>query len=288
MQIDIETDGSSVQTTRRESSLTGSVAGALLDGGVGAMVGMGMGNSITATRDFVRSVGLRITVRDPSSPFIRVWSATSALCLRIAVAIAFAEFTILPTPLIARPAPVPNLAVESGSYSENMLIGSDPATHTVSGYYEAYSGQKQFSCVFALTGKLRGRSTPIQTFYPDTPSDVIRGEFVKSTRSRFTLLLSAEHDGCWNVQHFSDKQRPVQFDLRVAYPWISVAVIKRTRAYLFNAINSGPRRAFLIKGDGVGVRTVRGQWLQIDFIGGRKPISGWIRQSDVYPSLNRP
>ena len=55
MQIDIETDGSSVQTTRRESSLTGSVAGALLDGGVGAMVGMGMGDSVTATRDFVRS-----------------------------------------------------------------------------------------------------------------------------------------------------------------------------------------------------------------------------------------
>ena len=73
MQIDIERNGSSVQTTRREASATGAVAGALLGGGVGAMVGMGMGNSTTTTRDFVHSVSLRITVRDPDSPFIRVW-----------------------------------------------------------------------------------------------------------------------------------------------------------------------------------------------------------------------
>jgi len=216
------------------------------------------------------------------------FSGKSIPCLRTAVAIALVAFTTLATPLIARPAPAPDLTVESGSYSDDMLIGFDPATQVVSGYYEAYTGQKQFSCVFALTGKLGGSSTPIQTYSPDTPSDGIRGVFLQSTRRQFTILLSAEHDGCWNVQHFSEKKRPVQFELRVAYPWISVAVIKSARAYLFDSIGSGPRRAFLVEGDGVGVRAVRRQWLQVDFIGGRKPVSGWIRKSDVYPSSERP
>jgi hypothetical protein len=214
---------------------------------------------------------------------IRLYRA-SVPCRGTLGAIALAGWATLATPVIARPTPAPNLALESGSYSANMLIGADPATHTVSGYYEAYSGQKKFSCVFALIGKLRGRSTPIQTYFPGDRSGVIRGVLVKSTRRRFAISLAAEHGGCWNVQHFSDAKQPAQFELRAAYPWILVAVVKRPGTYLLDSIGSGSRQAVLNKGDGVGVRAVRRQWLQVDFISGRKPVTGWIRQSDVYSS----
>lgn len=191
----------------------------------------------------------------------------------------------LATPVCAQPVATPDTDIVSGDYGGALLIGFDPTTRIVSGYFQESTGRGQFSCTFYLAGKLHDPDTPIRTWFPGRPADVITGALVRKAGGSFRLDLSEDHGGCWNVRHFADKDQPAEFDLETAHPWISIAVVKSARAWFFDAPDKAVhRKAYMVQGDGVGVRAIRGQWLLVDFAGGNKPASGWIRTSDVYPA----
>ena len=190
----------------------------------------------------------------------------------------------LTAPVCAQSGGAPDADIISGDY-DSLLIGFDPATRIVSGYFQESTGRGQFSCIFYLTGTWHRPDTPIRTWFPGTPADVIKGALVRKAKGRFRVDLSDDHGGCWNVRHFADKDQPAEFDLETAHPWISIAVVKSDKAWFFDAPGSAAhRKAYVVQGDGLGVRAIRGQWLQVDFVGGSKPVSGWIRTSDVYPA----
>ncbi len=176
-----------------------------------------------------------------------------------------------------------------GVYGE-MLVGFDPASQAVSGYFYSQTGQGQYSCIFYLRGRLRGAEAEIATYFPESPrDDLIKGRLVLAARGQFRVRLASEHGGCWNVRHFADEGQPAEFRLDAAHPWVSVAVVKADRAYFFDAPASPVhRKAHVVKGDGVGVRAFRPGWLQVDFVSGDRPVSGWIRESDVYPAGSVP
>ncbi|WP_018443884.1 hypothetical protein [Trinickia symbiotica] len=190
---------------------------------------------------------------------------------------------LLLIPFAARAADV---EIVSGSYDGGMLIGFDRTTGVVTGYFSEQTGEGQFSCIFYLTGKLRGSEAPISTYFSEAPTeDLIKGQLVLGARGEFQVRLPSEHGGCWNVEHFADESQPADFTLDAAYPWITVAVVKRDKAYFFDTPASAVhRKGYVVKGDGVGVRATQPGWLQVDFVGNGKPVSGWIRQSDVYPT----
>jgi hypothetical protein len=190
---------------------------------------------------------------------------------------------LLLIPFAARAAGV---GIVSGSYDGDMLIGFDAATRVVTGYFSEEAGEGQFSCIFYLTGKLRDSEATISTYLPEAPTeDLIKGQLVPGTRGQFDVRLPSEHGGCWNVQHFADEDQPAHFTLDAAYPWIAVAVVQRDRAYFFDTpASTTHRKGYVVRGDGVGVRAIQPGWLQVDFVGNGKPVSGWIRQSDVYPT----
>ena len=197
-----------------------------------------------------------------------------------------AAFLVLATPVLvsAQSPRAPDADIISGDY-DSLLIGVDPATQIVTGYFQDSTGAGQFSCIFYLAGKLHRPNTPIRTWFPETPADVITGTLVREGRGKFRVALSNDHGGCWNVRHFADKDQPAEFDLETAHPWISIAVVKSDKAWFFDTPGSvAHRKAYIVQGNGVGVRAIRGQWLQVDFVGGNKPIAGWIRKSDVYPA----
>jgi len=174
--------------------------------------------------------------------------------------------------------------IASGDYGDGLLIGINPDNHAVTGYFSASTGQGQFSCIFYLTGKLGSSSTPISTYFPDTPADKIKGELVSAPPDGLKVRLSSEHGGCWNVQHFADDSQPAEFTLVERHPWVSIAVVRSKRAYFFDTPTSPVhRKAYIVQGDGVGVRAVQSGWLQVDFVAGGKMASGWIRQAEVYP-----
>ncbi len=178
-----------------------------------------------------------------------------------------------------------DVGIVSGEYGE-MLIGFDPATRIISGYFYDTTGRGQFTCAFYLKGKLRSPSTPIATYYPATPADdLITGELVQETARKFRVTLPSEHGGCWNVWHFADDSQPASFTLGVAHPWLSVAVVKRDKVYFFDSpASANHRKAYVVQGNGVGVRATEQGWLLVDYIGEHGLFSGWIRQSDVYPA----
>ena len=176
--------------------------------------------------------------------------------------------------------------IASGAYEDSLLVGYDPASNVVTGYFSMEMGlQPKFSCIFYLEGKLKGSAAAIRTYYPDTPTeDEITGALTLDGPGRLQIALPSEHGGCWNVWHFADKGDPANFLLETAHPWTSVAVVKSAKAYFYDTPGGGAhRRAYVVNGDGVGVRTSQSGWLQVDYVGGAKPISGWLRRSDVYP-----
>lgn len=181
----------------------------------------------------------------------------------------------------ASPRPVSDNEIASGDYGGEMLIAVDPASHIVRGYYQSSTGNGRFNCIFYFSGKVNGA---IRSYFPDTPEEGVMGTLSRESDGSLSVRLATEHGGCWNVQHFADKDQPAEFTLQTAYPWVSVAVIKSTRAHLYdNPANAVPRKSYVVKGDGVGIRATRPGWFQVDFLGGGKPVSGWIRSSDVYP-----
>jgi len=177
--------------------------------------------------------------------------------------------------------PATDSEIASGDYGGDMLIAVDPASHIVRGYYQSSTGNGRFNCIFYFSGKANGA---IRSYFPETPEEVVMGTLSRESDGSVNVRLVTEHGGCWNVQHFADKDQPAEFTLQTAYPWVAVAVIKSARAYLYDSpISKVPRKAYVVKGDGVGIRGRRPGWLQVDFVGGGKPASGWIRSSDVYP-----
>jgi hypothetical protein len=172
----------------------------------------------------------------------------------------------------------------SGDYGDGMLIGVNPATQAVTGYYSAAGNDGQFSCIFYLTGRLGRSPVPVSTYFPETPAAKITGRLFVEAPDRFKVRLSAEHGGCWNVMHFADESYPAEFALVARHPWLSIAVVRSDRAYFFDTPTSPRHRAaYIVKGDGVGVRAVRPGWLQVDFLRDGKMTSGWIRQAEVFP-----
>jgi hypothetical protein len=177
--------------------------------------------------------------------------------------------------------------IVSGAYADAMLIGYDPATGVVSGYFDMERGeQPSFSCIFYLKGTLAGGAAAIETYFPETPADdLIRGQLKLKDATHFQVQLPTDHGGCMNVESFTDKDMPATFDLQAAHPWTGVAVVSRDKTHLFDTpAAAAPRKAYLVKGDGVGVRSSRPGWLQVDYVGGDKTVSGWIKAADAYPS----
>jgi hypothetical protein len=175
----------------------------------------------------------------------------------------------------------------SGAYDDAMLFAYNPATGEVSGYFDMTRGdQPSFSCIFYLHGKLAGRSAAIVTYFPETPKDdLIKGKLVLTDAKHFGVQLVSEHGGCGMVESFADPSQPANFELAAAHPWGAVGVVKSDKAYFYDAPGAAVhRKAYVVQGDGLGVRAAKAGWVQVDYVGGSATVSGWLKSSDLYPT----
>jgi hypothetical protein len=188
--------------------------------------------------------------------------------------------------LLTAPAGVAAAPPASGEYNDAMLFAYDAASGEVSGYFNMTQGEgpPSFSCIFYLHGKLAGSTAAVDTYFPETPkSDLIKGKLTVTDGKDFKVVLPKEHGGCWNVEHFADSSDPAKFDLAAAHPWTRVAVVKSAKAYFYDAPRAtAHRKTYVVKGDGLGVRAGKSGWAEVDYTGGDKPISGWVKTSDLY------
>ena len=137
----------------------------------------------------------------------------------------------------ARAAP----AIASGAYENTLLLGVDPATGAVSGYFDmTQGGQPSFSCIFYLKGRVSTGSASVDTYFPDDPkSDRIRGTLSAQGAGKVRLVLPNDHGGCGNVWQFADPGEPADFAMQTPRPWTSVRVVKAAKAYFYPS-PSGP------------------------------------------------
>jgi hypothetical protein len=186
--------------------------------------------------------------------------------------------------LVSYQASAETVGIASGTYDYGLMIGFNPATQVVTGFFSDETGGGNFTCTFYIKGTLSASETQIATYFPDSPvEDLIKGQLLQDGQSDIRIRLPSEHGGCWNVEHFADDTQPANFTLSMAHPWVSVAVVKSAKTYFYDTPTSAThRKGYVVKGDAVGVRAIQPGWLQVDFPEGEKPVSGWIKQSDIY------
>jgi hypothetical protein len=173
----------------------------------------------------------------------------------------------------------------AGPYSNVLMIGRDPASGLISGYFSmTYAGPPAMSCIFYIKGTPVGAKATVETYDVDDPQgDMIVGTLTVTSNHTLTLSLPSDHGGCGNVQSFTDSPAP-DFDLDTPMPWTSVRVVKAKKAYFYASAGAATHeRAYLVNGDGLGVRASQKGWLQVDYTAGDKPMSGWVREEDLYP-----
>jgi hypothetical protein len=175
-------------------------------------------------------------------------------------------------------------AIASGAYENTLLLGVDPATGAISGYFAmTQAGPPSISCIFYLKGRLAAGSASVDTYFPDDPkSDLIRGTLSGQGPGKVRLVLPNDHGGCGNVWQFADPGEPADFAMQTARPWISVRVVKATKAYFSPAPGAAHGKAYMVKGDGVGVLAAQPGWVQAEFVGEKRTSSGWLREADLY------
>ena len=100
------------------------------------------------------------------------------------------------------------------------------------------------------------------------------------------IALREEHGGCWNVQHFADKQQPAAFTLASKHAWRSVRVVKSAKAFFHVAPSAAKKgKAYVVKGDALGVRETKDGFVAADYrAASGKIVSGWVRESELYPA----
>jgi hypothetical protein len=176
----------------------------------------------------------------------------------------------------------------SGWYDE-LLIGIDQNKGVITGFYDSGTGWDEeakgprFVCSFYLYGEMRGDSFKIITWWPgDDRNDSINGDLTFNADGSVSVRLENEHGGCWNVNHFADKDRPSNHALDKPGSWTSIRLVKVRRAYFHSKPNEQTqKRAYLTKDNVIRVFSQMPEWVLAEY-GDKKISRGWIKESDLY------
>jgi hypothetical protein len=175
--------------------------------------------------------------------------------------------------------------VASGDY-DGFLVGID-RNGSLTGYFESSTGRGQFSCIFFVSGKVRGSAGRVDTWFPGDrdPRKVIHGVVERVTcdgKPAIRLKLEEEHGGCWNVQRFASD--PSTFALTEQGSWESVRIIASKKAYFYDDPSSPkPRKAYVVIGNPLRVFETRDGWVRAEYVGPEnRRTRGWVSERDLF------
>lgn len=173
----------------------------------------------------------------------------------------------------------------SGDYS-GFIVGVD-RNGSMTGYFESFTGGGQFSCIFFVSGKVRGSANRVDTWFPGDrdPRELIHGVIERVTsggKPAVRLKLEEEHGGCWNVQRFASD--PSTFALTEQGSWESVRIVASKKAYFYDAPSSSkPRKAYVVTGNALRVFETRDGWVKAEYVGPEnRRTRGWISERDLF------
>jgi hypothetical protein len=170
----------------------------------------------------------------------------------------------------------------SGNYGDGLRLCYDSSTKMVTGYFESYTGEDgKFSCLFYIEGKATTNQFSVKTYFPtDKKDDLISGTINIASNKQVTIKLPEEHGGCWNVQHFADKE-PAVFTLEEKQSWIQVRYVDAAKTYFHSGKAVDKKgKAYLVKGNVVCVERIEQEWAYCTYFG-KKATKGWLKLSDL-------
>lgn len=189
---------------------------------------------------------------------------------------------------VASAAPLP----ASGEYGQLKLAFSDGRVTWEFSETRMGNGTEQapqFSCAFALTGAWKRGATdsPVLTWWPgeDPPDQRIHGRLTIDGGSA-TLSLDEDPGGC-DVTGDTFKATPFSEALRTRRAWLEVSEVRSSRAHFSATPGGAPHRAYVTRGDIVGVKTRAGTFVRVEYVDGRRPVEGWLPSADLEAPASR-
>jgi len=188
---------------------------------------------------------------------------------------------LLPSVHLAIAADAP--AARSGQYEALLIAISGDKLSGVFSEQRVGNGTNdapQFSCVFTISGTLRGDHADITTRMPDM-STTIAGT-IDFTNEGLGLTLKESHGGCDNVSGDMTREPFTLSRVSEGKDWTGVALI-RARKVVLNA-DPAPttrRKPYLVGDDPVAILGRKGDWIKASYVAGEKPVTGWVKASDL-------
>lgn len=161
---------------------------------------------------------------------------------------------------------------------EALMLAVDGQGH-ITGYYREEQGAGVTkTCSFFLKGQARAGEAEIRTW-----SDRVLPGHLRAESDGVVMRIEggSEHAGCQLVM-LPQVSEGLPLDLVETAEWIELRRISSQRAYLHSDRKASSRlRAFVVRGDVVGVTSRSGAWLQAEYRGGKGKTVGWIRARDT-------
>lgn len=128
-----------------------------------------------------------------------------------------------------------------GTYESGLKLSLDNNTHIATGFFENYSGWDEktkrptFSCIFYLHGRIKGRISKIETYFPDDSSkDLITGTIEIIDSITVKIKLRKDHGGCWNIQKFTGEAvDAVEFRIENKANWVQIRYVRSGKAFFY-------------------------------------------------------
>ncbi|WP_072037727.1 hypothetical protein [Enterobacter sp. Bisph1] len=173
--------------------------------------------------------------------------------------------------------------LHSGVY-EGLLLAVSP-TGKITGYYsESADDSVKRTCTFFLEGHVSAQQPNTITSWS---SSVLAGH-IATNNTGVTLAIpdGQNHVGCMNVL-MPEIATGLELDTTQQTHWQTLMQISSPRAYLSSTPDaSTQRKAWIIKGDVVGVIQTHGDWAEVEYVGNSgKTTHGWVSSSSVQPLM---
>jgi hypothetical protein len=167
--------------------------------------------------------------------------------------------------------------LESGVFEGLMLAVDEQGL--VTGYYQEDQGEGVTKrCSFFLTGQAGTETIPIVTWR----NEVFAGTLQAGDRAvRLQIEQGREHPGCAAVL-LPQIASGISLDRVAEARWTTLRRIAAYRSHFHAEPQQAKRlRAFVVRGDVVGVLAERDDWLQVEYLGPKATTRGWLRSVDT-------
>ncbi len=83
------------------------------------------------------------------------------------------------------------------------------------------------------------------------------------------------------------KGMPFSEELETRRSWLELREVRSPRAHFSDTPGGAAKRAYVTRGDVVGITSRTGGFVHVEYVDGRQPVQGWLRETDLEAATPR-